>query len=156
MKKWYEGPRRARNAARPFGVHRATDTRSRLPGFSLEAEHDSGRDPQIVLGLSVGVAELIETRQQVIDLRRTDGKTRIQTVVNSAANGHRKRILAVRRDEHVRASVRNTEQHLAKRCHAPIVMVRNAWTEEICRKGAARAAVENVAVGIAAQISHST
>jgi hypothetical protein len=40
--------------------------------ITLEAEHDSGRDSQIVLGLSVGVAELIETSQQVINLRGTE------------------------------------------------------------------------------------
>jgi hypothetical protein len=59
--------------ARPFCLHRGNRHPRRLRAV-LEAEHDSGRHPQIVLTLRAHRIELIKSRQQIIHLCRANRK----------------------------------------------------------------------------------
>jgi hypothetical protein len=108
------GPRSACVAPLPAPLQ-PTSRRFRA---ELEAKHDSGRHSQIVLSLRVRGVELVKPRQQIIHLRGANRKVRANPIVHSAPHGHRKRILAVRGIEQVRAGVRYAEQHFTEWRHA--------------------------------------
>lgn len=150
------GPRAAQTFARPLCQHRATDIRRRFLLVRLEAENDSGRHSQIVLVQGVIGAQFIEASQQVIDLQRTNGEARADAVINSAAYGHRKRILAIGSVEQACAGVRDAEQHFSERGDAAEVTVGNARTKKVRRKRAIQAAGQTIGGVVSAEISDST
>src|SRR5258708_12742426 len=81
---------------------------------------------------------------------------RAETIVEPAAHGHRKDILAVGCGQQTCPGMRNSEQHFTKRCHASKAMIGNPRTEEVRGKCAVHAAAENaLGVVVAADISDS-
>ncbi len=58
----------------------------------LEVEDDTCGDAQVVLSLRTR-AEFVEARQEIIDLRGTNGKAAGYLHIDAATDGHGKRII---------------------------------------------------------------
>jgi hypothetical protein len=73
----------------PFCLHWATEIQAER---KLEVKNGTGGNPQIILSLR-SHSELVETREQVFDLHRTDRETVGNFVIHTATNGHGERII---------------------------------------------------------------
>ena len=78
----------------PFCLHRATEIEDRrsdrrvVDGWQLEVEDDTCGDAQVVLSLRTR-AEFVEARQEIIDLRGTNGKAAGYLHIDAATDGWR-------------------------------------------------------------------
>ncbi len=99
-----------------------------LCGSALEAQDDSGGEPQVVLRLRARRSHT-EARHQVFRLNGTNGKVIKQLVIHAATHGHRECILRVECAKGFRVGVRDAEEHLAERRDFAEMAVRHARPE---------------------------
>src|SRR5258708_33617630 len=114
-------------------------------------EDDAGGGAQIILRLATS-GDFREARGQILDVQRTQTEAVAEAIVKAAAERHGKGAVGVHGVEQVGTAVRRTKKRFREGMNAPDVVEINARAKQIGRRGAAVADVEEVQVGVAAEI----
>jgi len=116
-------------------------------------ENDAGGSAQIVLGLASS-GDFREARRQVLDVQRTQAETVADAIVEAAAQTHGKRVVWVYGVKQIGAAVRRAKKRFGERMDAPNVVKINARAKQIGWSRATVADVEEVQIGVAAEIGN--